>query len=190
MRTACRPTCSEEGRHDLQGLFGRKDAAASGPAVGGGKELLTLAQPVDVPPERAFQVFVDEIDRWWPRDYTWARDDLAGIVVEPKMGGRAYERDRSGGERVWGKVLSFDRPHHIVIAWQISPDRGSEDSEATASRLDVRFSPLEGGRTNVLLVHRDFFRHPGDWEKYRNDMASKAGWPRLIAAYAGVATPA
>jgi len=175
----------------FKALFGRKDdAAGKGPAVGGTKELLTLAQAVDVPPERAFQVFVDEIDRWWPRDYTWARDNLAEIAIEPKMGGRAYERDKAGGEQVWGKVLSFDRPHHIVIAWQISPERVAEDSESTSSRLDVRFSPLDGGRTNVLIVHRDFFRHAGDWEKYRNDMAGKSGWPMLIAAYARAATPA
>ena len=174
----------------FKALFGRKDdAGGGGPAVGGTKELLTLAQAVDVPPERAFQVFVDEIDRWWPRDYTWATGDLAAMVIEPKMGGRAYERDKSGNERVWGKVLSIDRPHHIVVSWQISPERTPEDSEATASRLDVRFSPLDGGRTNVLLVHRDFFRHPGDWEKYRNEMAGKKGWPMIISAFAKAATP-
>jgi uncharacterized protein YndB with AHSA1/START domain len=103
------------------------------------------------------------------------------------MGGRAYERNKDGSERVWGKVLSFDRPHHIVVAWQITPDRGVEESDATASRLDVRFSPIEGGRTNVLLVHRDFFRHQGDWERYRNEMAGKTGWPQIIAAYARAA---
>ena len=174
----------------FKALFGRKDeSAAAAPAVGGTKDLLTLSQPVDVPPERAFQVFVDEFDRWWPREYTWGQANFAEIGIEPKMGGRCYERDKDGNERVWGKVLAFDRPHHIVIAWQISPDRTPEESEATASRLDVRFSPLDGGRTNVLVVHRDFFRHQGDWEKYRNDMAGKKGWPMIIAAYAGAATP-
>ena len=59
------------------------------------------------------------------------------------MGGRCFERLKDGGEQVWGKVLAFDRPHHIVIAWQISPDRTPEDSDATASRVDVRFSPGE-----------------------------------------------
>ena len=91
---------------------------------------------------------------------------------------------KDGSEQVWGKVLAFDRPHHIVIAWQISPDRTPEDSDATASRVDVRFSPGDAGKTNVLVVHRDFFRHQGDWEKYRNDMASRKGWPPIMAAYA------
>ena len=174
----------------FKALFGRKDDAGGASQVGGTKDLLTLSQAVDVPPERAFQVFVDEFDRWWPRDYTWGKADLAEIAIEPKMGGRAFERGKDGSERVWGKVLSFDRPHHIVVAWQITPDRGAEESDSTASRLDVRFSPLADGRTNVLLVHRDFFRHQGDWEKYRNDMAGKAGWPQIIAAYARAANGA
>jgi len=173
----------------FKALFGRKDSS-SGPKVGGSKDLLTLTQPVDAPPDRAFQVFVDEFDRWWPRDYTWGKDSLASIGIEPKMGGRCYERHKDGSEREWGKVLAFDRPHHIVIAWQISPDRTQEESDATASRVDVRFSPMDDGRTNVLVVHRDFFRHQGDWEKYRNDMAAKQGWPMIIAAYAAAVTPA
>ena len=171
----------------FKALFGRKDDTAGAPKVGGTKDILTLSQAVDVPPERAFQVFVDEFDRWWPRELTWGQASLAEIGIEPKMGGRAFERTKDGGERLWGKVLSFDRPHHIVVAWQIAPDRSPEESESTASRLDVRFSPLDGGRTNVLLVHRDFFRHQGDWEKYRNDMAGKKGWPEIITAYARAA---
>ena len=89
------------------------------------------------------------------------------IGIEPKMGGRCLERHKDGSESVWGKVLAFERPSHIVIAWQIAPDRRAEDSEATASRVDVRFSVRDAGKTDVLLVHRDFFRHQGDWETYR-----------------------
>lgn len=173
----------------FKALFGRKETAAAGPQVGGNKELLSLSQRVDVPPEQAFRTFVDEFGRWWPRERSWAQTDLADMVIEPRMGGRCIERRIDGGEQVWGKVLAFDRPHHIVIAWQISPDRSAEDSEATASRVDVRFSPIEGGGTNVLLVHRDFFRHDGDWERYRNEMAGKTGWPELITAYARATSP-
>ena len=46
----------------FKALFGRKDDASS-PAVGGTKDLLTLSQTVDAPPDRAFEVFVDGFDR-------------------------------------------------------------------------------------------------------------------------------
>ncbi|MCB1497421.1 MAG: SRPBCC family protein [Bauldia sp.] len=164
-------------------LFGKKGSGGSGVEVGGTKELLHLTQPVDAPVDRAFAVFVDEFDRWWPRDHTWGKDRLKTIGIEPRMGGACYEETQDGERKVWGSVLAFDRPGHIVLAWQIGPDRGPEGSEATASRVDVRFSPAEDGKTNVLVVHRDFFRHGEGWEKYREDMAAGKGWPTIIGHY-------
>lgn len=167
----------------FKALFGRKEAAAPAAEVGGSKELLTLSRKVDADPERAFTVFVDEMNRWWPRDYTWAGDRLETIGIEPRYNGRCYERTRDGGMSTWGTVLAFDRPRHIVIAWQITPDRKPEENQAAASRVDIRFADDGAGKCDLLLVHRDFFRHGEGWEKYRNDMAARNGWPRLIEAY-------
>ena len=100
------------------------------------------------------------------------------------MSGACYEETSDGERRIWGTVLAFERPSHIVLAWQITADRMPEEHEATASRVDVRFTPGEDGVTNVLVVHRDFFRHGEGWEKYREQMASKQGWPYLIDLYA------
>ena len=161
-------------------LFGSKDA----PAVSGNKELLVVSRRVNATPERAFAVFVDEIDRWWPRDLTWGKDNLAAIAIDTKLNGHATERARDGVVSVWGTMLAIHRPDHFVLAWQIKPDRTPEPEEASASRLDVRFVAVEGGMTDVLLVHRDFPRHGDGWEKYKAAMASKAGWPRLIELYA------
>ena len=47
-------------------LFGKKETG--GVEVGGTKELLHLTIPVNAPVDRAFAVFVDEFDSWWPRD--------------------------------------------------------------------------------------------------------------------------
>jgi uncharacterized protein YndB with AHSA1/START domain len=166
----------------FKALFGRKDSG--GAKVGGTKELLTLTQRVDVPVERAFAVFVDELNSWWPREYSWAGENLETIGIEPRYGGRCFERARDGTTQVWGTVLAVERPNHIVFAWQITADRKPEQSETTSSRVDVRFAAPEPGKTDVLLVHRDFFRHGEGWEKYREDMAGKKGWPYLIALYA------
>ena len=82
-------------------------------------------------------------------------------------------------------MLSFFRPSHLVIAWQISPDRKIIDSEANASRVDVRFVAQEPDKTEVVLVHRDFPRHGGGWEKYRQQMSAKeGGWPLMMDRYA------
>ncbi|WP_421723298.1 SRPBCC family protein [Bauldia sp.] len=172
----------------LKTLFGRGKSDTGGVSVGGTKELLHLTQPVPLPVDKAFALFVDEMNSWWPREYTWSGDQLKSIGIEPKIGGVCYEETADGSRKVWGSVLAFTRPEHIVFAWQITPNREPEPNEAAASRVDVRFAADDDGGTNVLLVHRDFFRHGDGWEKYREDMAAKQGWPYMIGRYAKAAS--
>ena len=160
-------------------LFGKKDKAAAGNA-----DLVVVTRTVPVPMARAFEGFVDRFNHWWPRDLTWGGDKLDEIVIEAKIGGRCLERTADGAESVWGIVLTMSRPDHIVLAWQIKPDRTPEASEATASRIDVRFVASDPNTTDVVLVHRDFPRHGPGWEKYRAGMAAATGWPRLMDLYA------
>src|SRR5260221_8167931 len=129
----------------FKGVFGWK--AEAGPAVTGTKEIIVVEQRINAPIDRAFAVFVDEFDRWWPRDRTWGKDNLAEIKIEPKYNGRCIERTRDGATSVWGTVLTFSRPDHIVMAWQIGPRREPIDHESGASRVDVRFV-AEGATTD------------------------------------------
>jgi len=165
-------------------LFGNKDSGGGGEEAGGTKELLVVSRKVPAPPDRAFAVFVDEFASWWPAKYTFAGENLGDITIEPKLNGRAIERDKSGSETQWGTVLSFGRPTHLVLAWQISPTRTVVDHESAASRVDVRFVEAEPGVTEVVVVHRDFPRHGDGWEKYRQEMGARDGWPMLMDRYA------
>ena len=66
---------------------------------------------VPVLPERAFEVFTAGIDRWWPRQgYSIGTAPLREAVLEPREGGRWYERDKDGTECTWGRVLVWDPP--------------------------------------------------------------------------------
>ena len=161
-------------------LFGGKEPQPQQP----GGEVVHVERRLDVPVDRAFEVFVDKFGAWWPRDLTWAGDQLEGIVIEPKMGGRCFERSRDGTVAIFGKVLAVERPSHIVLAWQIRPDRTPEPEEGMSSRVDVRFVADGADKSAVVVVHRDFFRHGDGWQAYRAEMASKKGWPRLIDLYA------
>jgi len=169
-------------------LFGKsKGGAADHVEVGGTAELLVISRKVALARGDAFTAFVDRIGTWWPKDMTWAGERLAGISIEPRLNGRATERDASGATREWGTVLSFERPSHIVIAWQKTPAGDAEPSEATASRVDVRFNAVDPQTTEIVVVHRDFPRHGDGWQGYRAKMGSKTGWPRLIELYAASA---
>jgi uncharacterized protein YndB with AHSA1/START domain len=46
---------------------------------------------LSAPAEHAFSIFVDRITDWWPKAYTFSRDDLAQIAIDPRPGGRWYE---------------------------------------------------------------------------------------------------
>jgi uncharacterized protein YndB with AHSA1/START domain len=161
-------------------LTGRRESRAE---ETGGKELLVMSRKVPVSPDRAFAVFVDGLDGWWPRDATWGGDQVETIGIDPRVGGRCYERTRDGAEAVWGTVLTVSRPNHIVFAWQIRPDRSPEPNEAAASRVDVRFTASGPAATDVVIVHRDFPRHGEGWEAYRRAMGAANGWPRLMGLY-------
>lgn len=165
-------------------LFGKKEkkeklAEATGPA-----ELLVVEQTVNAPIERAFEVFVDKLGSWWPAEYTWAKDNLEEIGIEAKVDGHCFERGKDGNLAVWGTVLTLARPEQIVFTWQINADRSAEPNVALASRVDIRFVATTPETTKIVLVHRDFPRHGAGWQKYRGNMASKSGWPRLIDRYA------
>ncbi len=110
--------------------------------------------------------------------------------IEPKLNGAAYEVDTSGKRAVWGTVLSVQRPSHIVIAWQIRPDRTPGGQRAASSRVDVRFDA--GRRRRHQRHHRPsrFSRHGDDWKKYHAAMGGKSGWPRLMQLYAEAAAKA
>ena len=50
----------------------------------------------------AFRCWTDQIGRWWPADHTTtAIGDLTG-AIEPRVGGRIFERTPAGSELDWG----------------------------------------------------------------------------------------
>ncbi len=155
-------------------LFGKSEDKA--PAAGGTPEIVVVSRKVKAPREQAFAAFVDRFDAWWPRERRVAGGALS---IEPSFNGTVSE----AGDPV-GMVLSFNRPEQIVIAWQIGPDGRREPTESSASRIDVRFVPVDPQTTDVIVVHRDFPRHGEGWQGYRAEMGARTGWPQIVEAYA------
>ena len=141
---------------------------------------VNAAVRVEVSAEPAFEVFVDELASWWPREYTWSQDVLEDIGIEPHEGGLCFERGPQGFRCDWGRVLIWDPPRRLVLGWQISPRREPEPDPAKASEVEVRFDREEGGVTRVRLEHRDFDRHGEGSAGYAQMLAAPAGWPFLL----------
>ena len=69
---------------------------------------------VQAPIERAFSVFVEQMETWWPATHHIGKTPFEAIFVEPRVGGRWYERDAAGNLNDWGTVLAWDPPHRFI----------------------------------------------------------------------------
>jgi uncharacterized protein YndB with AHSA1/START domain len=109
-------------------------------------------------PEEAFRYFTADFGMWWPiathSVVAYAsefRDKPASVILEPRVGGRIFERSRAGEEHIWGSVLAWQPPAHVVFSFH----PGRDDKEAQTVEVTFCAAP-EGAR--VVLTH-------SGWEK-------------------------
>jgi uncharacterized protein YndB with AHSA1/START domain len=103
---------------------------------------------VNVPPERAFEVFTSDVASWWPVATHSVADGTPAF--EPRVGGRLFERV-GDVEHFWGKVVAWDPPHRLALEWKVNPDA------AASTDVEITFTP-DGDGTLVALVHSGFER--------------------------------
>lgn len=135
-------------------------------------------------PDRAFDVFTRNMTRWWPRTHSIAASPLAEVVVEPQVGGRWFERGEDGSECDWGRVLAWEPPGRLMLAWQIDPQwRFNPD---LVTEVELRFT-ADGEGTRVELEHRNLERMGEHAEAARAAYDSENGWSGLLDGFAAAA---
>lgn len=103
--------------------------------------------------EKAFAVFTEGFDRWWPKSHTVGAAPLKRAILEPGVGGRWYGVSDAGVEDIWGEVLVWDPPARLVLAWRI--DGEWKCDPAVHTEVELRFTDLGAGATRVDFEHRD-----------------------------------
>lgn len=134
-------------------------------------------------PEKAFQVFTEGFDRWWPRSHTIGKAPLKEAVLEPRAGGRWYAIDVEGGEQDWGEVLEWEPPRRLLLAWRISAKWAYDPSVAT--EVEVQFTALGDGEVRVDLEHRHLERLGEGAQETAARL--RGGWPTILELYKSVA---
>jgi uncharacterized protein YndB with AHSA1/START domain len=134
---------------------------------------------VDAPVERAFEVFAEHFDTWWPRSHKIGGADLREAVLERKTGGRWYELGVDGSECEWGEVLAYEPPNRLHLTWRLN---GQWQVDEAASEIEVTFTPLAEG-TTVSLVHSHLDRLQYA-DALRQSIGGDGGWSGLLARYA------
>ena len=137
---------------------------------------------VAIPIERAFRAFTVGFGAWWPPDHHIGDAEMVDGVIEPHVGGRWFERGADGTECDWGRVLTWDPPHHVGLSWHLDGEFRYVPDPDRSSRVDVRFTTVEDG-TRVELTHSGLDRHGPGWEGLATGVASPNGWPGILGRY-------
>lgn len=150
---------------------------------------LTGTITVSVPVEQAFATFTGAMDTWWPRMYHIGQAEMAEAVLEPRPGGRWYERGVDGSECDWGRVLAWEPPRRLVVTWQINGAWQYDPDPEHASEIEIRFTADGPGQTTVELEHRLLERLAGG-QAIGDTIRSGGGWTAVLELFAKAATGA
>lgn len=136
---------------------------------------LRLEYTVPCPPGVAFDLWVQEIGRWWHPDYSPDPQGFRGATIEPWLGGQVLLQDERLGAVPVGTVTDVDPPHRLVHTSVLGVD------EQHPTTVTVSFEPLPDGATLVVFEH-------GGWTA--ENVASRekfTEWPRILDRYAALA---
>lgn len=144
---------------------------------------LTGSVTVAAPVERAFAVFTGSLDAWWPAEYHIGQADMAEAILEPRVGGRWYERGVDGSECDWGRVLVWEPPQRLVVTWQINGQWQFDPDPEHASEIEVRFTADGPEQTTVELEHRLLDRLV-DGPAIHETLTSGGSWNAMLELFA------
>jgi len=137
---------------------------------------------VKASPEKAFDTFVGGMGGWWLKSHSLLASPQIDVVIEPRAGGRWYEIGEDGSEQSWGKVLGWERPDRVLLAWQLNAEWTYDPDFETI--VEVRFTG-DGDHTLVEFEHRDLERFGDRAKAVRGDYESgmDGGWGELLEGY-------
>lgn len=141
---------------------------------------------IAAPQAHVFRVFSEGIDSWWPREHHIGSSPLKRAVLEPRAGGRWYAECQDGTEVETGKVLAWEPPGRLVLAWQITGEWKYDPNFST--EVEVTFTALGPKQTRVNLEHRQLHRFGVTGPQTRAMLDAEGGWGTLLSLLAKAAT--
>lgn len=138
-------------------------------------EPIRISFEVDCDPVHAFEVWTERTSTWWPKSHSVSVEDGLEVLIEPRLGGRIFERTPTGAEHEWGEIRMWEPPHRFAYRWHLRVDA------ADWTEVEIRFEPNEGSGTRVEIEHRGWERLGAKGEARRD--GNYAGWGSLLPHY-------
>ena len=141
---------------------------------------------VNAAPEVAWRVFTEKMGTWWPlATYKIGKANAVDAVIEPRVGGRWYERGDDQSTCDWGRVIVWEPPSRLVLSWDISADFQPDPTLKT--EVEVRFIAEGKDSTRVELEHRKLDRYGARRDEIRGIFESESGWGGVLELFARAA---
>ena len=128
-----------------------------------------LEVAINAKPERVWQALVGQTSAWWSKDFH-TNPAAKGFVIEPRLGGYAYEDWGHDAGQIWYTVIGVDAPRMLTMQGLITPEFGGP----THTVLKLTLEP-NGGSTILRLTDTRFGR-VGDG----GSTATSDGWRALF----------
>lgn len=125
---------------------------------------------VDTDPVTAFEVFTENLGRWWPLAELSVYGDDATVAFAD---GQIVERSADGQAAIWGTVTRWEPPGVVAFSWH--PGQPAD----RASNVEVTFAAADR-QTRVTVQH-------SGWESFADPAGARAeydhGWPMVLDRY-------
>jgi uncharacterized protein YndB with AHSA1/START domain len=129
---------------------------------------------VEVPVDRAFELFTARLGEWWPlATHSVGAESAREVSMQCWVGGQIVETLQDGSTAVWGTVTDWASPQLVAFTWH----PGQPMAEAT--RVEVSFA-ASGAGTEVTLRHSGWSSRP-DADQARSQY--DGGWDLVLARF-------
>jgi uncharacterized protein YndB with AHSA1/START domain len=148
---------------EQQGITGKTSRVELGTAE------IALELVIPKPPEETYRAFVNDIGRWWSRDYIMGRAKTTELVLEDVPGGRLLEKWSGTDGAIWALVVQVERGRRIHL--------GIPDGVIWSGPgyLTVTFADDESGGTVLKLNHLSTQLYSDD-----GNAGYVTGWKTLV----------
>ena len=130
---------------------------------------ILVALRVPAGPQRAFEVFTEQIGLWWrPSDLFAFTPRSPGILAfEPGEGGRLTETLPGGKVFEIGRITAWEPGRRLAFSW-----RQASFAPGQATHVEVRFEAV-GEETRVSVEHQG-------WDAVPAENVARHGFPNAI----------